>query len=199
MALTDIDVFWSFSLIGIFFFFSPPRSFCFFTLKVRASWTQFLTLVPFSQINLDVFSLQKGCIFQIEQPSECMIIFYIVLCLFILYISWEKRLIYSSLCIPKKKYEIPVFIILGPGAWGLGPGCKGKENGVTKKSQVVLKKDFEVLFKGSLFRAKKQSSKQKEEMTFYNMNLDTTGNHINHSAYFEIEGNHGNKEGLKLK
>ena len=36
-------------------------------------------------------------------------------------------------------------------------------------------------------------------MTFYNMNLDTTGNHINHSAYFEIEGNHGNKEGLKLK
>lgn len=83
--------------------------------------------------------------------------------------------------------------------WGLGPGCKGKENGVTKKSQVVLKKDFEVLFKGSLFRAKKQSSKQKEEMTFYNMNLDTTGNHINHSAYFEIEGNHGNKEGLKLK
>lgn len=36
-------------------------------------------------------------------------------------------------------------------------------------------------------------------MTFLNMNLNTTGNHINHSAYFKIEGNLGNKEGLQLK
>ena len=94
MALTDIHISWNFSLIGIFFFFfSPPRTFCFFSLKVRASWTQFLTLVPFSEINLDVFSLyslQKECMFQIEQSSEYMIIFYIVLCLYIAYFMREK-------------------------------------------------------------------------------------------------------------
>lgn len=70
----------------------------FFSLKVSSSWAQFLTLVPFSEINLGIlslYSLHKGCMFQTEQSSKCMIIF--SLSFYIVYFLREKVDLFISL------------------------------------------------------------------------------------------------------
>lgn len=126
-----------FLLDRLFFFFSPPRTSCFFSLKVRPSWTQFLTLVPFSEINLDLISVFSSEGMYISNRTILRIYDYFLYCSVSLYCIFHER----------KSWFIHSVVYLGKSmkalcslCWGLGPGCKGMRMDSLKRAKLCWKK-----------------------------------------------------------